>query len=392
MKDKKVYDFDQIIDRHNTASVKYDMMQRDFGREDLLPMWVADMDFKSPDFVLDAIKKRLEHPVLGYTFGNDSYFEAYQQWLAKRYNITANKSELHYIPGIVPGIAFSLQTFTKENDPVVIMTPVYPPFSSLPKHGNRLLRCSRLLVENETYQIDFEDLEKNLKGAKMLILCNPHNPGGRVWKKEELCKIAELCAKNNVIVVSDEIHADLTLPSYHHTSFSAACDLAKEISITFMAPSKTFNIAGMASSIAYVPNQELKDAFFGYIDGYELANGNVFAYTAAEAAFRNGEDWLRQELDYLQANINYALDSLKQHLPKVKVIRPQASFVLWMNFKDLGMTHEEVKKRLIERAHLALNDGLTFGGEEYSCCFRMNVGCPRATLEEGLRRLYEAFE
>ena len=362
--EKKKYDFNQVIDRHNTASVKYDMMMRDFGRNDLMPMWVADMDFASPDFVLDAIRKRLEHPILGYTFGDRSYFEAIQQWLERRFRIQAKQEELHFIPGIVAGIAFSLQTFTKENDAVVIMTPVYPPFSSLPKHGNRQLRCSKLNIENGHYAIDFKDLETKLKDAKLLILCNPHNPGGRVWKKEELATIADLCAKHNVIVVSDEIHGDLTLPPYQHNSFSTVNENAKNISITFMAPSKTFNIAGLSSSVAYIPNPTLREALYQYIDGYELANGNVFAYTAAEAAFRYGEEWLQQELAYLQANIDYALESISKNLPKAEVLRPQASFVLWMNFKQYGLSHEELKNRLINRVHLALNDGLTFGGED----------------------------
>ncbi|MBO4402997.1 MAG: PatB family C-S lyase [Bacteroidales bacterium] len=389
--EQKKYNFDQIIDRHHTSCLKYDMMGCNFGREDLMPLWIADMDFASPDFVFEALRKRMEHPVLGYTFGSDSYFEAIQQWLLKHYSITARKEELHFIPGIVAGIAFTLQAFTKENDAVLIMTPVYPPFSLLPNHGKRELRCNKLKTVSGQFAIDFEDLDKQLKGTKVLILCNPHNPGGRVWSPEELKGIAQLCAKHHVLVISDEIHADLTLPPHRHTSFPTCCKEAEALSITFMAPSKTFNIAGMASSVAYVPNPELRKAFFGYIDGYELANGNVFAYTAAEAAFRHGEEWLRQALEYLQGNIDYAIESLHRHLPMVNVMRPQASFLLWMDFKATGLCHDEVKKRLLSDAHLALNDGTTFGGDDYACCFRMNIGCPRSVLEEALQRLYAAF-
>lgn len=380
-------DFDKIIERRNTSCVKYDMMDKFFGRDDLLPMWVADADFAVSEKIINALKNRLEHPILGYTFGSDSYFEAVINWLKNRYKINAEKNELHYIPGVVAGIAFCLQTFTKENDIVVVMTPVYPPFLQLPLHGHRNLVCSKLSEIKGRFFIDFEDLSKKLSGAKMLILSNPHNPGGRSWTKEELDKTAQLCAKNNVIVVSDEIHADLTLPGHNHTTFSSVSETAKRISITFVAPSKTFNMAGLSSSVCYISEKSLRKEFFGYIDGYELANGNIFAYVGAEAAFRYADDWLKEELDYIQGNINYVIKSFARRLPSVEIMRPEASYLLWINFKNTGLSHSEIWDRLINKAHVALNDGSTFGGKDFEFCFRMNVACPRVVLEEALKRI-----
>lgn len=386
------YNFEEQIDRHRTSCVKYDMMMRDFGSEDLLPMWVADMDVATPGFILEDLRRRLEHPVLGYTFGDTAYFEAIQHWLEKRYTIHAEREELHYIPGIVAGIAFCLQAFTRENDPITVMTPVYPPFLDLPRHGHRELRCSPLQIRDGRFVIDFKDLESRLQGSKLLILSNPHNPGGRVWSPDELRQIASLCAKYQVTVIADEIHADLTLPGHSHTSFSTVSDEAREFSITFIAPSKTFNIAGLSSSVAYIPNENLRQTFFRYIDGYELANGNLFAYVGAQSAFNKGEEWLQQLLPFLQGNINYSIDFLREHLPQVKVMRPEASFLLWMDFSATGLPHAEIRERLIQKGKIALNDGLAFGGNRYEGCFRMNIGCPRSTLEDGLQRIVKALK
>ncbi|MBO4281934.1 MAG: PatB family C-S lyase [Bacteroidales bacterium] len=385
------YDFEKELERRGTACVKHDLLEPNFGASDLLPMWVADMDIASPDFVLDDLRKRLEHPVLGYTFGSASYYDAILQWLEKHYAIRTQRETLHFIPGIVAGIAFCLQSFTREGDAVTVMTPVYPPFLSLPKHGHRELRHSKLYIENGRFHIDFADLDRQLQGSKLLILSNPHNPGGTVWTREELQQIAALCAKHKVTVISDEIHADLTLPGYRHTSYATVSDEAAAHSVTFMAPSKTFNIAGLASSVAYVPNASLRQTLYDYIDGYELANGNVFAYVGAESAFRKGEEWLKQLLAFLQRNIDYATERLHKELPEVRVIKPEASFLLWMDFSAMGIPHEELKERFIHKAHIALNDGTTFGGSDYEGCFRMNVGCPRRTLDDGLERIFSVL-
>lgn len=382
----KQYNFDEIIDRKGTACVKHDGLLPNFGRTDLLPMWVADMDWRSPDFVMEAIRQRCQHEVLGYATPSQSYWQTMQQWLGKRYHINADQQELHFIPGIVAGIAFALQAFTQPGDRILVMNPVYPPFLHLPQGSQRPLSCSKLIVENGRFCIDFDDLDRKAQGCRMMILSNPHNPGGTVWSRQDLQKIAQICNRHHLIVIADEIHADLTLPNHHHTSYSTVSPEAKSHSITFIAPSKTFNIAGLGSSISYTPSPTLRSTLHSYLDTYELANGNIFAYIGAEAAFLHGEDWLAQMLTYLQGNIDHLGEWISAH-PAVKGILPQASYLAWLDFTPLGLSHQELKDRLINRARVALNDGTSFGGADYECCFRINLGCPRATLCEALSRI-----
>ena len=314
------YNFDEIIPRKGTNCVKHDALKQFFGSDDLLPMWVADMDFRSPDFVMEALRRRCDHEVLGYATAPDSYWLAVTNWLKNHYAITADRHELHFIPGIVAGIAFVLQAMTNPGDGILVTTPVYPPFLALPENSHRQLVCSPLKVVDGRFAIDFDDFEWRAHQCRWLILSNPHNPGGTVWDEETLRRIADICYRNNVNVISDEIHADLTLPPHRHVSFSTVSDNARNISITFVAPSKTFNIAGLSSSVCYCPNEQLRQRFFGYLDGYELANGNIFAFVGAEAAFAQGEEWLRQLLHYLQGNVDCLRDFLSQHLPKVRAI------------------------------------------------------------------------
>lgn len=385
------YNFDEVFSRKGSASVKHDLLVPNFGRDDLLPMWVADMDFRAPDCVLDAIRKRCGQGFLGYTFGDDSYFGAVIDWLTKHYSVDAKKNELHYIPGIVVGIAFCIQAFTKSGDKILITTPVYPPFVNLPINNGRELVTSKLLLKNGRFEIDFADLEQKVKGCKMMLLSNPHNPGGTVWPKSDLQLIAEICKRNNVLVISDEIHADLTLRGYHHTSFSTVSEDAKSNSITFIAPSKTFNIAGLSSSIAYIPEKSIRDTYFDYLEASEYANGNIFAYIGAEAAFRGGEEWLLQLKDYLVENIAFADEYFKKNLLAVKAILPEASYLLWLDFNGLGLLHSELQDILINKAKVALNSGLAFGGDDFAGFFRMNIGCPRSILKEALERICGAL-
>ena len=387
----KQYNFDEIIPRKGTGCVKHDGLKKFFGRDDLLPMWVADMDFRTPDFVMEALRKRCDHEVLGYAVATDSYWQTMQSWLQRHYHIESSHEELHFIPGIVAGIAFVIQAMTNPGDKILVTTPVYPPFLNLPLGGNRQLECSRLKVEDGRFAIDFDDLEQRAQYCRWMILSNPHNPGGTVWDKETLRKVAEICYRNNVSVIADEIHADMTLPGHAHTSFSTVSSQAKEISITFMAPSKTFNIAGLGSSVCYCPNEDIRERFFGYMDSYELANGNVFAFVGAEAAFREGEEWLRQMLEYLQGNVAYLRDFLAERMPGVKAVLPEASYLAWLDFSQLGMSHDVLKERLLNEAKVALNDGTTFGGNAFQGCFRINLGCPRAILQEALERIVKCL-
>lgn len=388
----KQYDFDEIIERRGTDCFKWDAPAKQYGRADLLPMWVADMDFRSPDFVMEAIRRRCNHEVLGYTMPSDGYWQAVCGWLHKRYQIVATKEDLHFIPGIVAGIAYTLLCLTQPGDKVLVTTPVYPPFLNLPKESQRDLVCSPLKIENDRFAIDFEDLERKAEGCKLFILSNPHNPAGTVWGKETLAKIADICDRKGLLVISDEIHADLTLPPHKHVSYSTVSKKAAKHSLTFMAPSKTFNIAGLGSSICYIANPELRKRFFGWLDALGVAGGNIFSFTAAEAAFAHGEEWLDQMLDYLNENVQTLDKFLHTKMPKVKAVLPEASYLAWLDFSDYGMTHEQLKDKLVNEAKVALNDGTTFGGSEYECCFRMNLGCPRSILLNALEKIKKAIE
>ncbi len=386
----KKYNFDEIIERKGTSCVKHDGMLHDYGREDLLPMWVADMDWKSPDFVIDALRERLSHEVLGYAAPSRSYWDTMRQWLRNRYRIETLQQELHFIPGIVSGIAFAIQSFTAPGDKILVMNPVYPPFLHLPEGSHRELSCSKLKVVDGRFSIDFDDLDLKARGCRMMILSNPHNPGGTVWTRDDLKRISEICHRHNLVVIADEIHADLTLPGYHHVSYSTVGPEARDHSITFIAPSKTFNIAGLGSSICYVPNLDIRRQLFGYLDTYEVANGNIFAYVGAEAAFKNGEDWLSQMLAYLQNNVHYLGGRCKDTsspLHLVDVVLPEASYLAWLDFKAYGLSHEELRDRFINQARVAMNDGTNFGGADYECCFRINLGCPMSILKEALDRI-----
>lgn len=388
----KQYNFDDIIERKGSDCFKWDALPSMYGRDDLLPMWVADMDFRSPDFVMDAIRHRCEHQVLGYTMPSEGYWQAVESWLGRRYGINTTKGELHFIPGIVAGIAYALLCLTNPGDKVLVTTPVYPPFLNLPKESGRMLVCSQLKIENGRFAIDFDDFEQKVDGCKMFIMSNPHNPAGTVWGADVLRHIADICKRHNVIVISDEIHADLTLSPHKHVSYSTVSDDARSNSITFMAPSKTFNIAGLGSSVCYIADEALRKRFFGWLDALGVAGGNIFAFTAAEAAFANGEEWLKQMLDYLKENVLALQAFLNDRLPKVKAVLPEASYLAWLDFSDYGIPHKELADKLINEARVALNDGTTFGGSDYECCFRINLGCPKSMLLDALNRIAGVFQ
>ena len=393
----KKYDFDEIVERRGTDCFKWDALESMYGRDDVTPMWVADMDFQSPDFVMEAIRRRCEHEVLGYTMPSKGYWQAVTTWLDHHYNIKATQKELHFIPGIVAGISYALLCLTQPGDKVMVTTPVYPPFLNLPKDSGRTLMCSPLKIvmpagnQRSRFEIDFEDFERKIEGCKLFIMSNPHNPAGTVWETDVLRRIADICERHNVIVISDEIHADLTLPGHTHVSYSTVSDAAAHHSITFMAPSKTFNIAGLGSSVCYIANPDLRKRFFGWLDALGVAGGNIFAFTATEAAFAHGEEWLNQMLHYLNENVKILEQFLTERMPKVKAVLPEASYLAWLDFSDYGLTHEQLKDRLLNEAKVALNDGTTFGGKDYEYCFRLNLGCPKSMLLDALERIATAI-
>ncbi len=383
----KKYDFDTTIDRLGTDCFKWDALPQMYGRDDLLPMWVADNDWASPDFVLEAIRRRCDHSVLGYTMPSEGYWQAVTQWLERHYGIQAGKERLHFIPGIVAGISYALLALTQPGDRVLVTTPVYPPFLNLPKESGRTLIASPLKITDGRFAIDFDDFERRIEGCKMFIMSNPHNPAGTHWGTETLRRIADICQRNGVIVISDEIHADLTLPGHKHISYSTVSTAAAQNSITFMAPSKTFNIAGLGSSVCCITDATLRKRFFGWLDALGVAGGNIFAFTAAEAAFREGEDWQRQMLEYLNANVQTLDKTLREKMPKVKAVLPEASYLAWLDFSEYGIPHKELADKFINEAKVVMNDGTTFGGKAYEGCFRLNIGCPKLMLLDALNRI-----
>lgn len=386
------YNFDEIIDRRGTMSFKWDRLARNFnGHTDLLPMWVADMDFRTPPFVIEALKKRLDHEVIGYSFAPDEWYDAIVAWVGNRYGMKISKEMVDYSPGIVHGITFAILCFTNPGDKVMVTPPVYHPFFLMTEHNGREVVWNPLVLEDGQYHIDFERFEHDVKGCKMFILSNPHNPGGRVWTKEELQRIASICTKNGVLVVSDEIHADLTLPPYHHLTFASVSDEAKHNSITFGSPSKAFNMPGLSSSYCIVEDDALRSKFFGFLEASEWDEGHFLAYIGAAAAYSHGTEWLDQMLAYIKGNIKYLDEYLKEHLPAIKAIIPQASYLVFLDCRDLKLSQEALCSLFEDKAHLALNSGTTFG-KEGEGFMRMNVGCPRATLTKALQQLEKAVK
>ncbi len=385
------YNFDEIIDRSGTSAYKTDLLQARFGTNDLIPLWVADMDFRSPDFVMDAIRERAKHEILGYTIRNKEWYQPIAQWIKNKHNWAVQSNWIGYVPGILPGMVLSLQAFTNPGDKIIIQPPVYPPFMNMVRNNNREIVYNKLVLKDGQFIMDFDNLKSQIdKRTKMLFLCNPHNPGGRVWNHEELSELARICAENDILVVSDEIHADLTLPGNSHIPFPTVSENAKNKSITFMAPSKTFNIAGLASASYIIPNDELRNKYKHQVESAEIGGGNIFAFVATKAAYENGAEWLDQLVHYVKGNISYIDEYLKLHIPKIKAIIPQASFLIWLDFRGIGLPDNEIRRLLIHEAKLGLNDGPSFGpgGEGFQ---RINVGCSRLVLEEAMKRLADIF-
>lgn len=385
------YDFDEIVPREHTDCFKFDNVKEIFGTEDVIPMWIADMDFKTPPFIVETIRKRLEHEVLGYTFTNSSWKPAIQNWVSRRYGWDVSSGEIGFVGGIVPAISFALQCFTAPGDKVLIQPPVYPPYHNVTKELGRTLVTNPLKLVNGQLEVDFTDFEEKVKGCKLFLLCNPHNPCGRVWSKAELQRMCDICVQNNVLIVSDEIHCDMTLKGFTHTPFATVSDDAKNNSITFMAASKTFNIAGLKSSYHIIQNVGLRKQYNEFLRKNELDSAHLFATAPVATAYNEGDEWLSQMLEYVEANIDYMEDFLKANMPKLDMIRPQASFLVFLDARGLGLPHDELVGFFIREAKVGMNDGATFG-EGGSGFMRMNLGCPRSVLKKALGQIKSAYD
>lgn len=386
------YDFDKPVDRRGSGAIKFDALQERYGSDDLLPLWVADMDFETPPFVVEALRRRLDHPVFGYTAVPAEYRPAIVDWQRERHGWEIRPEWLTYIPGIVKGIGMAIHVFTRPGDRIVVQPPIYHPFHLVPQANGREVVWNPLRETDDGYEVDFAQLEPLLRDerCRLLLLSNPHNPAGIVWDEATLRRLAELCAAHGVVVVSDEIHADMALFGNRHRPFASVCEAAARNSITFAAPSKTFNIAGIVSSYAVVPDDDLRRRFFGWLEASEFDSPALFAPIATVAAYRQGESWRRQMVRYIEENVLFVERFCREQLPAIRPLRPQASFLVWLDCRALKLPHERLVSLFVDDARLALNDGEMFGpgGEGF---MRLNVGTRRAVLEEALGRLKEAI-
>jgi len=384
------YNFDEVVCRKHTDALKLEALAPRWGRTDLLPMWVADMDFKTPPFIVEVMKKRMECEVFGYTAKPESWYEAIISWQKRRHKWTITKEMISFVPGVVPALAMAVQAFTQRGEKVMIQQPVYNPFAQVIRNNHRELVNCPLELKDGQYYINFKLFEKKIKGCKLFLFCHPHNPGGRVWTREELKKVATICAQNNVIIVADEIHADLTLLPYEHIPFASVSEEAKQNSVVFASPSKAFNMAGLATSYTVIANPTLRRRFESYVEGNELAAGNVFAFNTVVAAYNKGEEWLQQMLTYVQGNIDEVVSYIKENIPQLKVIIPQASYLVFIDFSALQLNQKDIVALCTNRAHLALNDGSIYG-EEGNGYMRINLACPRSVVRQALAQLKDAI-
>lgn len=386
------YDFDEVVDRRNTESVKWDMLNATFDTDDVLPMWVADMDFPIPQEIVDAVSGRAKHPVYGYTQRGRSYYETIRYWLKTKHNWDIKKEWLASTPGVVSAIAIAVNAFTEPGDKVLVQPPVYHPFYTSIEGNGRKLVTNPLKNNDGFYTMDFEDMEEKLKnGVKMFVLCSPHNPVGRVWNKDELTKVSELCLKYNVLMISDEIHSDLVYGGCEHISAAAISEDIALNTITCMAPSKTFNIAGLCTSYVIIPDEKKHEQFDKKVESLGIGTGNVFGITALEEAYLSGEEWLTEILQYLDCNADYLTDFINRRINGIKVRKPQGTYLAWLDCRDLGLSNEKLKNFFVYKAKVGLNEGIMFGPEGEGF-FRLNFGCPRSILKEGLERIEKAAE
>ncbi len=385
-----MYNFDMVPDRWHTSSVKYDLNEKVFGKKDLIPMWVADMDFETPDFIRNAVIKRAIHPVYGYTFRSEDYYEAIMAWFERRHQWQLKRESLLFVPGVVPALNLVVMALTEPGDEIILQSPVYFPFYSAINDHKRVLINNRLIKQGNAYQIDFDLLEQQCKTAKMLILCNPHNPAGRSWRREELEKVADICLSNNTLVLSDEIHNDLIMPGYRHTIFASLSPEVAQISITAHAASKTFNLAGLATASLIIENEAIRKKVEELIRHLHLDMGNLFGIEATRTAFQEGDSWLNELLHYIARNAAFASEFFKHKLPEIGVSPLEATYLMWLDFSKYGYSDEELSRKIIFESGLGLNAGVDFGpgGEGH---LRLNLACSNHTLMEALQRMAQAF-
>jgi len=378
------YNFDAVIDRKNTCSIKYDPVSR--GKpEDALPLWVADMDFAAPPCVQEALVKRAQHGIFGYSEPDDSYWTAVQEWFKNRYEWKIEKEWLCITPGVVNALYLAVRALTKPGDAVVIQQPVYYPFSSAAQKTGRRLLVNELIYKEGSYIIDFEDFENKIKEAKLFILCNPHNPAGRVWTRVELIRMGEICLRYGVKVIADEIHQDIIFSPNKHLVFAALDDRFADITITCTSPSKTFNLAGLQLANIFISGEKLRILFKQEYDKCGLSQPGIMGLVSCKAAYTGGASWLDELINYLSGNMSLINDFLQKNVPKIKLVKPEGTYLAWLDFRELGLSANELNNAVTYKAKLWLNDGPVFG-KSGSGFQRLNAACPRSILQNALER------
>ena len=385
------WDFDEEVSREGTCCVKYDLRKEVFGSGDVIPMWVADMDFKTPDFIIRALKKRLEHEVMGYSFHPNEYFRSISTWLHKRHKWEVKDEWISFCPGVVPALNLCTLAFTRPGDSIIIQPPVYTPFFSAVQNHGRNLIFNQLTVSDGKWAMDLDSLEGCITpDTRMIIISNPHNPVGRSWTPDELTNLAAICLKNNILLLSDEIHSDLVLPGFYHTPVAKISEKIAEITVTCIAPSKTFNLAGLSTSSVVISNPVLRKYFNSKTEHLHIGNGNIFGTVASIAAYSEGSDWLDSLTEYLYRNANYVIDYCREYIPEIIPVRPEATYMIWLDCKNLGMPGKKLGEFFVGKANVGLNEGSTFGpgGDGF---MRMNFATTHQKLKLAMDQIHNAI-
>ncbi len=384
------YNFDRVIDRRHTDSIKWSRNEKLFGSADVIPAWIADMDFESPAPVIEALRARAAHGIYGYPIRPSGFYHALVQWMKKRHGWEIQSEWITYSPGVVAGLALVVHTFTQPGDKVIIQPPVYPPFFAIVTQNGRQLVLNPLQVIDGTYRMDLDDLERQIDArTKLLILCSPHNPVGRVWTRDELIRLGQVCLDKNILIASDEIHCDLLMRGARHIPLASLSDALAQNTITFVAPSKTFNLPGLYTAAAIIPNARLRAQFDHTRASLGLDGANIFGIVSFQTAYESGEEWLDQLLLYLQGNLEFLQNHFEKFIPRLRLTLPEGTYLAWLDCRELGLDAAGLREWMYTRARVAMNEGHTFG-EQGRGFVRLNFACPRATLQEIVHRIEQA--
>jgi cystathionine beta-lyase len=386
------YNFDEAPVRENSNCLKWDKREEVFGRADVIPMWIADMDFSTPPFIIEALRERLNHEILGYSYRPDAYFNSFIRWASEMYEWEIRREWIEFSPGVVPALNMCTLAYTSPGDEIIIQPPVYPPFyGAVNDHGRKLV-FNPLLETDKGWIMDFEGLRRAITSpSRMLILSNPHNPVGRAWTREELNQLAEICHEKGIIILSDEIHSDLTLPGVKHVPLASISEKAASITVTCMAPSKTFNLAGLSTSSVIISDPELMEKYRHTLVGLHMHLGNIFGNIASEAAYTHCRAWLAELMHYVEGNVDLVMNFCHDRLPQIRPVRPEATYMIWLDCRAMGLNSTELNRFFVEQAGVGMNEGFRFGpgGEGF---MRMNLACPRATVKKALEQIETAIK